>query len=134
MQFCINLPDKCQATNLCPLKYILLLLFLYAFQKTHHAQHSVDTYIVADKQHSTFKKNAFHSLSDGYTLKRKFRPKKPKAVPVILLNIQSLCFRSVVHYADFKTQDILSLCSIQTSYAHGKRGPPFVQSNSPFLI
>ncbi len=118
---------KVNALILKQFRYIFLLVFVALLHRSVGSVSASRFFVKTTKTEQSFKaenKSPFCHITPPSTLKRKYKPKKPKGIPVIVPNLEKQDFHSFSRYADFKAHEVKSCYSLLVTYAHGKRGPP----------
>jgi hypothetical protein len=72
------------------------------------------------------KKITAYSEDETSGLKRKFRPKKPRGIQVIVPNISRIVFNKFCYHSNYALHEVKGTYSLLLHYSHGKRGPPIV--------
>jgi hypothetical protein len=57
-------------------------------------------------------------------INRQKRPKKPKGIKVIVLNLANHTFYKLCHFSDYSVHEVKGDYSLLLHYSHGMRGPP----------
>ena len=107
--------------------YIFLFLLLGFLGKTVAlpSKHSLGASINKESKLEKSKKYSEIIITSGTAkFHKQKRPKKPKGIQVIVLNLSNIVFHKFYRFSDFTINEVKGTYSLVLHYSHGKRGPP----------